>query len=116
MSSLGAGAVALLAAAPGGVAAQAAADAGAGQGKGHDEPVNCDLRGFVRWIQEEFEPSVRLAGGAGRYAGAPGQTAPKLYGIADMACVLYTIGKLDPSTKERGEWRDALEAFQNPVP
>ena len=113
MSSQGAGAVALLAAAPGGVSAQAAADAGAGNAA-QSAPIHCDLREFVRWIEDEFEPSVRLAGGAGRYAGAPGQTAPKLYGIADMACVLYTIGKLDPSTKERGEWRDALEAFQNP--
>lgn len=80
-----------------------------------EKPVSFDLRGFVRWILDEFEPSVRLSGGAGRYAGAPGQTAPKLYGIADMACVLYTIGALHPSAKARGEWRDAFELFQNPA-
>jgi hypothetical protein len=78
------------------------------------EPVY-DLREFVRWIEEDFEPSIRLSGGAGRYARQPGQTTPALYGVADMADVLYAIGALHPSTKEREEWADAFELFQNPL-
>lgn len=72
-----------------------------------------DLRGFVQWITGDFEPSVRLAGGAGRYAGHPGLTTPALYGIADMADVLYTIGALHPTAAERAEWKSAFELFQN---
>ncbi len=34
-----------------------------------------DLREFEKWIVEEFEPSVRLAGPAGNYVRQPGQTA-----------------------------------------
>jgi hypothetical protein len=113
LSTRGAGALALLCAAPEIGSAQTAPDAAAVKAA-YDRPIHCDLREFVKWIVDEYEPSVRLPGGAGRYAGAPGQTAPKLYGIADMACVLYTIGALDPSAKERDEWKDALEAFQNP--
>ena len=110
----GAGAFALLCASPRSDAAQSTPVANSAAVE-NDQPVSCDLRGFVRWILDEFQPSVRLPGGAGRYAGAPGQTAPKLYGIADMACVLYTIGALHPSPKARAEWRDAFELFQNPT-
>jgi hypothetical protein len=74
----------------------------------------CDLREFVHWILEEFEPSIRLPGGAGRYPRQPGQTATALYGVSDMACILYTVGALHPSAKEREEWADAFESFQNP--
>ena len=72
-----------------------------------------DLRDFVRWIADEFEPSVRLAGGAGRYASHPGGAAPALYGVADMACILSTIGRLNPTEKERAEWAEVFASFQN---
>jgi hypothetical protein len=78
----------------------------------HGEIV--DLRAFVRWITEEFEPSVRLPGGTGRYGRSPGQTVPEIYGIADMACVLHTIRRLRPTEKERIEWAAAFQEFQNP--
>jgi hypothetical protein len=73
-----------------------------------------DLRGFVRWIVEEFERSVRLGGGAGRYPDAPGGADATLYGAADMACVLYAIGALQPTEKQRVEWGEAFERFQLP--
>ncbi len=73
-----------------------------------------DLREFIHWITAEFEPSVRLPGGAGRYARAPGETAPELYGVADMACILHTLGELRPSEQERTEWAAAFQLFQNP--
>jgi hypothetical protein len=73
-----------------------------------------DMRGFVQWILSEYEPSIRLGGGAGRYPRQPGQTSPALYGVADMACTLYTVGALHPSVKEREEWAAAFELFQNP--
>lgn len=76
------------------------------------DPVRVDLREFVRWIENEFEPSVRLPGGAGRYARKPGESEPELYGVADMACVLYTIDRLYPSDKERVGWAETLQAFQ----
>jgi hypothetical protein len=62
----------------------------------------------------DFEPAARLPGGAGRYARTLGQTTPALYGVADMACTLYTVGALHPSPKERDEWEEAFELFQNP--
>ena len=77
------------------------------------KPSVFDLRDFVRWIVNEFEPSVRLPGGAGQYARSPGQMTTELYGVSDMACILYTLESLHPSEKERAEWAAAFQAFQN---
>jgi hypothetical protein len=76
--------------------------------------ASIDLREFVHWITAEYEPSIRLLGGAGRYPRQPGQTSPALYGVSDMACSLYTIGALHPTAKERSEWASAFALFQNP--
>jgi hypothetical protein len=73
-----------------------------------------DLREFVHWITTEFEPSVRLPGGAGQYARAPGETTPELYGVSDMACILHTLGLLHPTDRERTEWAAAFQRFQIP--
>lgn len=78
------------------------------------EPFSCDMREFVHWILNEYEPSVRLPGGAGRYPSRPGLTEPALYGVSDMACVLYSIGELRPSATEREEWAKAFQLFQQP--
>lgn len=78
----------------------------------HQEPISVDLREFIRWVVDTFEPSVRLPGGAGRYARTPGETVPELYGVADMACVLYTIDHLHPTETERAEWAREFQAFQ----
>jgi hypothetical protein len=75
-------------------------------------PVAIDLREFVQWIRETFEPSVRLAGGAGSYARKPGDTVAELYGVADMACVLYAIRALNLSEQERVEWAKSFQQFQ----
>jgi hypothetical protein len=75
-------------------------------------PIRVDLREFVQWITDSFEPSVRLAGGAGRYARKPGESSPELYGVSDMACVLYTIDRLYPTEKERAEWAEVFQSFQ----
>ncbi len=100
----GLGTLALLGSLPGPALAQTNADTG-------PAPV-FDLREFVRWITAELEPSVRLPGGAGHYARAPGQTTPELYGVADMACILHTLGVLRPTDQERGEWAAAFQTFQ----
>lgn len=71
-----------------------------------------DLREFEKWIVEEFEPSVRLAGPAGSYVRQPGQTSIELYGISDMACILYTLGRLRLTDKERAEWAAGFQIFQ----
>lgn len=75
-------------------------------------PVRVDLREFIHWILDCFEPSVRLPGGAGNYARRPGDSQPEIYGAADMACVLHTIGHLHPSEKERQEWAQVFRPFQ----
>ena len=72
-----------------------------------------DLRDFVNWIIRDFEPSVRLPGPAGHYARAAGSAKLDLYGTDDMACILYSIGRLRPSEKERAEWAEAFQSFQN---
>jgi hypothetical protein len=77
-------------------------------------PMVFDLREFVQWIINDFEPSVRLPGGAGQYARSPGQTTTELYGVADMACILYTLSLLHPTEKERAEWAAAFQPYQNP--
>src|SRR5437868_1210337 len=63
-----------------------------------------DLREFVRWIIADFEPSVRLPGGAGHYARSPGEKEIELYGVSDMACILFALDSLRPTEKERSEW------------
>jgi hypothetical protein len=73
-----------------------------------------DLRDFVRWILEEMEPSARLPGPAGHYSRVFDNKTMELYGTADMACILYTIGQLHPTEKQRSEWADAFNEFQNP--
>ncbi len=73
-----------------------------------------DLREFVHWITAEFEPSVRLPGGAGQYARSPGQTTTELYGVADMACIFHALDALRPTERERAEWAAAFQAFQHP--
>ena len=108
-----AGTLAVLPAMSGNALAQAAPPANL-KASGKVKPAACDLREFVHWIITEFEPSVRLPGGAGRYARQPGQTTPELYGVADMACILYTLGKLHPTPMERAEWASSFQWFQNP--
>jgi hypothetical protein len=73
-----------------------------------------DLREFVHWIVSEFEPSVRLPGGAGHYTSKAGRTTIELYGVSDMACILHTIGALRPGEKERGDWAAAFQTLQDP--
>lgn len=77
-------------------------------------PQTFDLREFVRWITAELEPSVHLPGGAGHYAREPGKTTVELYGVSDMACILYSIGALRPTERERAEWAEAFQSLQNP--
>ncbi len=70
-----------------------------------------DMREFIEWIGATFAPSIKLGGGAGHYARQPGGPL-ELYGISDMACVLYTVGKLRPTDEQRREWGSAFESFQ----
>jgi hypothetical protein len=74
-----------------------------------------DVRDFLNWVVKEFEPSARLPGGAGRYVRRQGDTDIELYGTCDMACILYTLGRLHPTEKERSEWADAFATFQDPL-
>lgn len=112
-STVGLGAVAVASALPTRSAAgEAPVSATAAAGSVAAEEY--DLREFVRWVTAEFEPSVRLPGGAGQYARAIGETSTELYGVADMACILYTLNALRPNERERQEWAAAFQTFQNP--
>ncbi|MBC7783206.1 MAG: hypothetical protein H7144_05150 [Burkholderiales bacterium] len=73
-----------------------------------------DLREFIQWVIEEFEPSMRRLGGAGHYAREPGGVEVELYGVSDMACVLYTLGRLRANQKQREDWATAFAQFQDP--
>jgi len=75
--------------------------------------MSWDLRDFVRWIVEEFEPAARVAGVRGRYARKIGAADIELYGIADMACVLHTLGALRPDAAALREWRDGFYALSD---
>lgn len=61
----------------------------------------------------EVLPSLYHGPGAGDWSPSP--SAPvDLYGVADAACALYTLGMLDPTTRERDEWAQSLGSFQDP--
>jgi hypothetical protein len=70
---------------------------------------------LVDWLLGEYEPAVRTGGGAGAYACRPEEQDPALYGVADMACALFTVGALDRSAERRREWAAAFELFQDPA-
>jgi hypothetical protein len=74
-----------------------------------------DVRPFETWIVDEYLPSLRVSARAGDYARRPGETESALYGAADVACILYSLGRLDPSADEAAEWLALLGAFQDPV-
>jgi len=109
----GLGAIAALSALPSGTFA-ASGTAGAAGRPAEEAPPAFDLREFNHWILKDFEPTVRLPGGTGHYARSPGDTATELYGVSDMACILYTLHAPRPTEKERAEWAAAFQAFQNP--
>lgn len=72
-----------------------------------------DVREFIEWVEAVYEPSVRVAPRAGHYTRQPGETSLDLYGVADMACVLATIGRLHPHDVERADWADAFAGLQD---
>lgn len=108
------GAAALFSAVPAGTFGQTNSLTGADKKSTDAKTSVFDLREFVGWIQNELEPSVRLPGGAGQYARSPGDKESELYGVADMACILYTLDALRPTEPERAEWAAAFQTFQNP--
>lgn len=55
---------------------------------------------------------MRVGGRVGHYARQPGVDAIDLYGVADMACVLHTIGRLRPQGEERAGCADAFGALR----
>ncbi|MDD4890276.1 MAG: hypothetical protein PHU85_10140 [Phycisphaerae bacterium] len=76
--------------------------------------MTLDLQPFVRWIVDRFEPACRVGGIVGRYARKPGEETLGLYGVADVACVLHTIGELHPSDSERAAWRESFYELSDP--
>jgi hypothetical protein len=74
-----------------------------------------DLRPFIHWIKEEFEPSARIGNQPGSYARKPGDTVVELYGVSDMACILYSIDALYLDEAARASWAENFHSLQNPA-
>lgn len=75
--------------------------------------ASIDLRPFEQWILGDFARSVKAGPGAGDWARKSGEGVD-LYGVADMASILYTLGRLDPSSADRDQWAAAFAQFQRP--
>lgn len=73
-----------------------------------------DLRHFIDWIVTGFEPRVRVGDTAGAYARKADEDFVHLYGTADMACVLYTLGRLPTEPAAREQWVATLQGLQDP--
>ncbi|MDQ8202235.1 hypothetical protein [Pelagicoccus sp. SDUM812003] len=71
-----------------------------------------DLREFIRWIEDDFEPSLRRNGSTALYARHPEDDDVELYGICDMASVLYTIDRLPVGERNLRDWSEAINSFQ----
>jgi hypothetical protein len=74
-----------------------------------------DVRPFEAWIVDEYLPSLSVGPRPGEYARRPGETETALYGAADVACILYSLDRLDPSPDSAAEWLEVLSGFQDPV-
>lgn len=73
------------------------------------EPI--DLRPFVAWITDGLVPSTRC-GPIGHHARRVGGTVADVYGVADVACILWSIGD---DVGRRDRWLDAFTALQDPT-
>ena len=71
-----------------------------------------DIKFFIDWINKEFEPKVRLGNVKGAYVDKLGNNVNALYGVSDMADVLYSINSLYPTQEERRVWIESLQSFQ----
>jgi hypothetical protein len=70
------------------------------------------VRSFIDWILTDLEPSV-FRGEPGHYARRIGGTEPDVYGVADLACILSTLGELHPTARERSAWEEAFASLQD---
>jgi hypothetical protein len=72
-----------------------------------------DLRPFISWVEEEFLPSAKTGPGTADYGQAAHATRPGLYGTADAACILYTLGSLDTAPTAAQLWLNAIGSYQD---
>lgn len=68
-----------------------------------------DLRPFTAWIADEYLPSLLAGPAPAGYSRRPGISEPDVYGVGDVACILYTLGDLEPGPA----WLEALARFQD---
>jgi hypothetical protein len=73
-----------------------------------------DPRPFVAWISDAYLPSAKVGPGPADYGLRPGAPTTALYGVADAACILYTIDELDGAGEAGRAWLTALGAYQDP--
>jgi hypothetical protein len=72
-----------------------------------------EVQPFLDWVDESFEPSVRVEPTPGAYAAARGGNEVDLYGSSDMACVRYTTGARPDD--EMPPWAEVIQSFQDPI-
>jgi hypothetical protein len=72
-----------------------------------------DIRPFEAWIVDEFLPSLWVGPGPADYARRPGDPDTALYGTADVACILYSLGRFDEAAGTADAWLGVLSEFQN---
>lgn len=77
--------------------------------------MSLDVRPFVSWIVNEYEPAVRVSTEAGAYASVPGSRTIDLYGASDLACVLWSIRRLRPTDAGRRAWAEVFAGFADPL-
>jgi hypothetical protein len=72
--------------------------------------VVLDVSPLVDWIRTELVPAVRHGDSYARRVGGP----PDVYGLADVVCILATLGDLDASVSARDRWQRAFDELQDP--
>lgn len=72
-----------------------------------------DIRPFEAWIADDFLPSLWVGPGPANYGPRPSDHATALYGAGDVACILYTLDRLDDSATKASAWLDVLSQFQD---
>ncbi|MCJ8329697.1 MAG: hypothetical protein HRT89_04435 [Lentisphaeria bacterium] len=71
-----------------------------------------DIREFESWILDYYEPAMRINGVKGDYLRDWGEEKGELYGLADMACTLYTLNVLNPDEAELNVWKEGFKQYE----
>ncbi len=80
---------------------------------GSDLQQTYQLDNFLSYIHE-FIAQFRAGSKIGDYSYRKGRNISDLYGSSDILMILYTINELNLTAKQRLEWIQRLQSFQDP--